>query len=247
MQRILLATLLLVGILAGQAFSGEPMKIVYFDNYPPRSWQENGEMKGILVDIIHEAIYNRIGMPLVHEGYPWARAQAMVEAGQADAFITVPTEKRKTYTLVSKEPVIQFNLYITTRKDNPLLEQLRKVTDIDGLQPFRIVDYHGNGFAQKRLKKFNVEWVPDVDAIYPFLAAGKADLFLTSDRGIYDMIRLGYQDQFVVLPNALYSLSFHLCIGKQSPYTRILPEIDQALREMQSEGLIKRISEQYYQ
>lgn len=223
------------------------MKIVYFDSYPPRSWLENGEMKGILIDIISEVIQNRLGIPLIHEGYPWARAQAMVESGLADAFITIPTEKRRTYTVVGQQPVIQFNLYIATQKNNPKLQQLREITSIKALKPFRLVDYHGNGFAKKELQGFNVEWLPELTAVYPFLAAGKADVMLTSDRSIYDMVRLGYQEQLVVLPQTLHSLSFHLCIGKKSAYQDILPKVDQTLRQMQAEGLMKTISQQYYQ
>ncbi|SHJ85470.1 polar amino acid transport system substrate-binding protein [Malonomonas rubra DSM 5091] len=245
LRKQLLLILLLLWI-ALPATAAEPMKIVYFDSYPPRSWLENGQMKGILVDIITEALHNRLGIPLQHEGYPWARAQAMVESGHADAFITVPTAKRKAYTVVSQEPVISFNLFISTQKNNPHLEELKQVTDIDGLKPYKLVDYHGNGFAAKRLKEFNVEWMPEVTSVYPFLNAGKADVLLVSERGIYDLNRFGYSNKLIVLPQPVYSLEFHLCIGKHSSFTDLLPQADKALREMQSEGLIKQISARYY-
>lgn len=241
------AALLLVLLLALPASAIEPMKITYFDRYPPRSWLEKGEMKGILIDIISEALEKRLGIPLLHEGYPWARAQAMVENGLADAFITVPTEKRKAYTFVSQEPVIRFNIYIATQKDNPKLDQLRKVRTFDDLKPFTMVDYNGNGFSEKRLKDHNVEWVPDVAAVYPFLASGKADALLVSDRGSYDLQHLGYQDRLIVLPQSLHTLAFHLCIGKNSPFVKWLPQIDKVLKQMRKEGLMQKISAHYYQ
>ena len=246
MLRKAIITALGLILLSLPAAATEPMKIVYFDSYPPRSWQENGQMKGILVDVISEVLQQRLAIPLQHEGYPWVRAQAMVETGQADAFITVPTAKRKAYTVASQEPVIRFNLLIATQKDNPHLEQLKKVTSIDGLKPYRLVDYLGNGFAEKRLKDFNVEWVPEVSSVYPFLAAGNADVLLVSDRGVYDLERLGYSEQLVVLPQPVYSLAFHLCIGKHSRFTEILPQVDEVLRHMRSEGQIKQISARYY-
>ncbi len=246
MLKKMLAALLWVLLLTTPVLAAEPMKITYFDRYPPRSWLENGEMKGILVDIITEALEKRLGIPLRHEGYPWARAQAMVENGQADAFITVPTEERKAYTLVSQEPVIRFNIYLATQKNNPNLALLQKVTKIDELKPFTIVDYYGNGFAQQKLKDHKVEWVPDVAAVYPFLAAGKADVLLVSDRGTYDLKRLGYQDRLVVLPQPLLSVAFHLCIGRQSPFAKLLPQIDQTLKQMWAEDLIQQIAARYY-
>ena len=247
MQKLLFLMSLLFCLSSSPAFAAEKMKIVYFDSYPPRSWQQDGKMTGILVDIIDEALQQRLGIPLQHEGYPWARAQALVETGLADAFITVPTKTRRAYTEVSSEPVIQFNLYIATGKNNPKLPLLQKVNTIEELKPFRIVDYFGNGFAKKRLQGFDVEWLPNIDTIYPFLAAGKADLMLISDGGVYNMEKLGYRDQFIVLPQVLHSLSFHLCVGKQSPFTRILPDADKVLREMRLEGRLDLISRSYYQ
>lgn len=244
MKNLILTVLLCLTTLSSTA--AEPMKIVYFDSYPPRSWQENGQMKGILVDIANEAIQKRAGIPLIHEGYPWARAQKMVETGLADAFITVPTAQRRAYTVVSEEPVIQFNLYIATYKDNPNLEQLKAVTSIDELKPFTLVDYYGNGFAERRLKDHQVEWLPNIASVYPFLAEKKAEVLLVSDRGLYDLNRLGYQDRIITLPQAVFSLSFHLCISKLSSYTESLPAIDEALRQTRNAGLIQQINQKYY-
>jgi polar amino acid transport system substrate-binding protein len=223
------------------------MKIVYYDSYPPRSWLENGAMKGLLVDIIDEAIAKRLGVPLVHEGYPWARAQAMVETGQADAFITVPTENRRAYTVVGKEPIIEFKLYIATYRDNPKLAELKTITAIDDLKPFQLVDYHGNGFAQKRLRNHRVEWLPSIASIYPFLAAQKADVLLVSDHSIYTLEQSPVKEQIVVLPQPVYSLAFHLCVGKESPHKELLPAVDRAIQQMREEGLIEKLHRQYYQ
>lgn len=247
MLKKIVIVLLLASLYASPLMAAKPMKITYSDKYPPRSWLEDGKMKGILVDIITEALEKRLGIALIHEGYPWARAQAMVKKGLADAFITVPTEKRKAYTVVSREPVIRFNLFLATQKENPKLDLLKKVKTIDELKPFTLVDYNGNGFAQKRLKGYKVEWVPNIAAVYPFLAAGKADVLIVSDRGTYDLNRLGYQDRLLVLPQVLRSLAFHLCIGRQSPFASRLPEIDQVLKQMRDEDLMQKISARYYQ
>ncbi|MCP4023872.1 MAG: transporter substrate-binding domain-containing protein, partial [Desulfobacteraceae bacterium] len=87
------------------AFAQKPIKIVYFENFAPFSWKENNQMHGILIDVLTEAIQERIKIGLLHEGYPWARAQSMVRTGKADAFVTVPTPERRAYTEISSEPV----------------------------------------------------------------------------------------------------------------------------------------------
>lgn len=86
--------------------SDAPMHFVYYDNYKPRSWLSDGKMRGILIDIINEAAHKRSGIDIIQEGFPWKRAQLMVQNGMADAFITLPTPERSAYTLVSRESVI---------------------------------------------------------------------------------------------------------------------------------------------
>jgi len=47
------------------ATAADPMHFVYYDSYRPRSWEDNGKMRGILVDVIDEAIGKTIRYPLL--------------------------------------------------------------------------------------------------------------------------------------------------------------------------------------
>jgi len=57
------------------AFAQGTMKIVYANNIPPFFWESGGQMHGILTDVLTESIQTRMGIPVTHRGYPWARAQ----------------------------------------------------------------------------------------------------------------------------------------------------------------------------
>jgi polar amino acid transport system substrate-binding protein len=76
------------------------MKLNYF-RYPPLSWEVNGKVRGILVDVLNEALQNRMGIKVTHHEFPWKRAQLMVRYGNADRFTTAPTPERREYTDVS--------------------------------------------------------------------------------------------------------------------------------------------------
>ena len=53
----------------------ETMKFVYFNNFPPYSWEDDsGQMQGILIDIVNEAIQTRMGIPVLHQGYQFCRS-----------------------------------------------------------------------------------------------------------------------------------------------------------------------------
>ncbi|WDP90861.1 MAG: transporter substrate-binding domain-containing protein [Desulfobacter sp.] len=234
-------------ILLFPSFSrSEPMKFAYFDNYPPRSYRTEGKMTGIIIDIIDIVVKDRMGIDVIHEGFPWARAQVMVKNGEFDAFVTVPTPERRTYTFISREPLFKFETFIAAPADHNKLYELKQVTSVDGLKDFKLVDYLGNGWAKKALKELNVYWLPNYEAIFTFLLQGKADAVIVSEVGINTIKNCGYQDSVVVLPHPISSIGFYLCVGKRSAYKEILKDFDSEIKKAKDEGIIKKIIDSYY-
>jgi len=227
-------------------YTAEAMKFAYYDQYAPRSYMEDGKVKGILIDIIEEAVHKRMGIDVIHEGFPWVRAQAMVEQGSSDAFITIPTPARASYTNISKESVIKFETFIGTASDNPHLDELKKAKSINDLKDYVFVDYIGNGFAENLLKGMTVYWLPDYSTIFRFIAQKKADVIIMSRKGIYTLNQSEFSDQLIVLPTPITSVEFHLCIGKKSKYTNILSDFDKTIKQMKNEGVIDKMIQKYY-
>jgi len=224
----------------------EPMKFAYYDSYAPRSYVENGKMKGIIIDIVDEAIKNRMHIDVVHSGYPWKRAQLLVEKGVADAFVTVPTSERAKYTFISKEPLFKFETFVAVMKGNPNIDALRKVKSINELKEYKLVDYYGNGWAQIVLKDHKVYWLPGYEDIFKFLSQGKADAIIVSRKSFKTIKELGYEDKIEVFKNPLTSVDFHLCISKKSSYAHILQSFDVVIKKMREEGVVDNIMNKYY-
>ena len=240
----ILLTFLFVGLTS--YVSAEPMKFVYYENYPPRSYKEDGIMKGVLVDVMNEIVAKRMNINIEHKGYPWKRAQTLVKNGEADAFVTVPTKVRREYTIVSKEPVVTFETFVATMKNNPKAEQLRKVKSIEELKDFTLIDYLGNGWAKSVLRNHEVIWLPDEKDIYRFLKSGKADAVIVSRKSLHTIRKLDYSKDILVFDNPLTSVKFHLCIAKSSKYTKIMNDFDIILKKVKKEGIIDSILEVYY-
>jgi len=117
---------IVVSLLAIMPFSAnaltrtQPMKLAYFHDFYPYSWQDNkGQMQGLLVDVLTEALHNRMGLTIEHKGFPWARAQKLVKVGKYDAFTTIATPERKTYTQISQQAIIQTDHSIFTTVMHP--------------------------------------------------------------------------------------------------------------------------------
>jgi len=144
----LVMTFVLLLASTGPALARDPVKFVYFDNFAPYSWKENNRMRGIFIDVVDEVIRTGMEIPVIHEGYPWRRAQKMVEANAADAFITVPTPRRREYTLISPEPVTTIAMTVFTSAKNNKLQEILKIRFVSDLKAFTAVDYIGNGWAR---------------------------------------------------------------------------------------------------
>ena len=227
-------------------YAQDTMRLVYFENFPPYSWREDDQMQGILIDVVNEAVQVRMGIPVSHEGYPWARAQRMVRSGEADAFVTIPTKERKEYTQVSSEPVIVTELTLFTNKNHERMDEFKNIKTISDLKPFSLVDYIGNGWAHENLAGFNVDWSPHMDNVLHKLANHRGDIFVEiSQVTHYAIKQLGLEDIIVEIPTVLDSATFNLCIGNNSPFVNIIPKFDEVISAMRNEGKLQEIYDKY--
>ncbi|MFZ6642987.1 substrate-binding periplasmic protein [Undibacterium sp. TC4M20W] len=76
-------------------------------HYPPYEYVEQGEVKGIAVDIVKEA-FRLMGHQVSINIYPMRRSLEMVKNGEADGIFTVfKTPEREKYIIYSNEAVLQ--------------------------------------------------------------------------------------------------------------------------------------------
>jgi polar amino acid transport system substrate-binding protein len=222
------------------------MKIVYYDSFPPYSWHDgDGIMKGLLVDI-SDAVLSEMGINVEHRGYPWGRAQNLVQNNKADAFITIATFDRKKYTYTSKEPVINGPITIFTSIKNPRLDEIKNIEEINDLKNFKILDYIGNGWGNSNLKDFDRSLVPNLSNALQMISAGRGDIVATDNMVAYYLMRhLELESQLIEIPILLDEVSFSLCIGKNSEYSNILDDFDKHMKKFRDSGKMNEIIELY--
>lgn len=233
--------------MASPVFAGDVMKFVYATTARPLSWVEDGKARGILIDIADEVIQNRLETKLTHQGHPWKRSQYLVQIGKADALIT-NGPMRKEWAEHSSEVVVSLQHMLYVKSGGPKIYQLRKVRTLDDLKPFTMVDHRGSAWAEKNLieRGIKVHWVADHDTMYRMVAKGRVDAVAYEPlMARYQIKNLGLKDQLVELPIETNKLPFHVVIGKTSPYVKMLPEIDEAIRQLKQDGTFDRILDNY--
>ncbi len=182
------ACILVVVFFAWPAAGAEPtLTMVYMADAEPANWLEDGVARGIEVEIV-QWVCDRLGIKVVHEFYPWIRAQKKIELGTADAMLTTPTPKRFQYAVFGRENVMPnyWNLFIR-KGDLRMTEKVKALKRLEDLKPYSLVDFLGNGWSAAFMKSdegYNIHYVTRVDQLPVMLAAGRAEILINSSSWI---------------------------------------------------------------
>jgi len=247
MKTLLIALIILV---TGFNASAQPMKLAYFESFPPYSWVEENKMTGILIDIVDEVIRDRLNIPVQHAGFPWARAQNLVKSGDSDAFITLPTPSRREYTVCSELGVISIEMKIFVKKGNPLIPELMQIQHLEDLKKYDIVDYLGNGWIEHNLKEedgWAISLLVSSEQTYEVLNKGRAAIRMDVNHvGRHILKKLNLNKSIIELPKPVVDPYFlNLCIRKSSEYVNIIPQFENEFRNTQKDGMIEKIYDKY--
>ncbi len=109
----------------------------------------------------------------------------------------------------------------------------------------------GGGWHKLNLKSARlVQKATNSLQILEMLHRNRIDVYIEQAPLIrYQMKILGFEKRIVELPQVMDETQWHICISKKSGYVKIMPELNQLLKEMQGDGslaqLQKKIFDQY--
>lgn len=229
---------LLTVCIFGMCFSMESslFRMVYYDDFPPFSWKNvDGDMQGFFIDFFDELLGARMGFNVIHEGYPWQRAQEMVRIGHADAFCTLDNPERRTYTVIGEVPVVIDQMAGFVSSSHPDLERIANIQQLESLKGFAFADYIGSGWGRHHLVDQKVIWVQTSLQAMEMAASQRVDLFIHASLvGRYQIIQYGLGQLIHEVPFPFETIRFFLCIGKMSPYSSMMAQFDEQIALFQA-------------
>ncbi|WP_035055253.1 substrate-binding periplasmic protein [Andreprevotia chitinilytica] len=211
---------------AQAATQARPIRMGYFDNYPPFSFRgRDGQMTGALVDGV-DLLGQAAGLDFDHQGYPWARAQAMVEAGTLDGFCTVLTKPRQVYAAFCPTPIISVRFGIYHRIDDPRPLSVRSVAD---LRTLRQGKYIGAGYSAENLEPNYIQWFKDEETVLRMIDANRLDIYIEGEVVTSRKLQqLGLANRFKFTP-APFLPPVNFCFGLR----RNFPDANAILARME--------------
>ncbi len=258
MRRISLKTTFSIAfiliILSGfysKILADETLTWVYMAEAEPECWERDGVAKGIQPEIV-DYLCSRLGIKVVHKFYPWERAQKMVEIGKVDAMLTTPTVSRFAYCVFGKEngKPAYWNIFYQKSKTD-IAEKVKKLTSLEDLKPFRILDFIGNGWTASFLKEgFNIHFVAEIEQIPLMLANGRQDLCVNSATMInYWAKKNNVADQIEMHRIEWPWTRFHyvFMVSRKSPWVQkgLVRALDEELKKMKQSGEWIKILKKY--
>ncbi len=171
----------------------QEVKIFTYEGLPPFAFKDaQGELTGVYIEIVKEAVSRMPGYSLSFSVVPWARAKREAEIGKA--FAILPPYFHAHDWLTKAEPkrpyIWPYSLPLFTQRDvvicNEKVLSTARVNYPDDYEGLSFIMWRGDGRAGEKFasmveqKKIKLHLRNDIKTSIPFLLAGKADCTITS-------------------------------------------------------------------
>ncbi|HRE17750.1 MAG TPA: transporter substrate-binding domain-containing protein [Rhodocyclaceae bacterium] len=244
MRRLLLTTIMLLACV--QAASAEPIVLVTA-NYPPFSYEEDGQQKGLAIELIKVA-FQRMRQEVRIEFVPFARAVEMVKNGEADGvFPFAVSDERKMFATFSSEKLLTDPGSLFVRADSTLTFD----GDYAKLAPYTIGmqrgTNHGPAFMQA-LTTYGIktDLAENQEKNVLKLVSGRFDIAVGPRLVVLHAARqAGKQSEIKLLYSGISEGHAYLAVSKRRNREALIAEFDQAISKMRRDGSYDKILRAY--
>lgn len=250
-MRIILIVSFLFIIIFSSIVNGQTIELICSgdDNFPPYSFEENNQLKGIDIDVLRE-ITKRTGIKFSVELYPWKRLLNNTKKGLCDcSFSLFKTPERGAYAIFLA-PVHYSTYGLFVRSDK--LFNYKKLSDLYGKTigknfGFAISDDFDQAAKEGKIKIFEAE---GTNKLIKLARHGIIDGFAGNiNVTLYEMKKMGVSNELSFLPKMLTEKrAAYLVISKKTK-KQINPEIQKQIidmiNEIHSDGTYLKIVQKY--
>lgn len=242
MKRIMLYIMVCV-MLPIKAFALEPVVLACVD-FPPFEYEENGQIKGILIEIVQKA-FDDAGILLELRMYPFARAFQEAKNGDVAGIFNLFKSKKREEWFDYSVPVIENKLLFFKRKNFRI--KFENVSDLEGLNIGVMKDYRYSPEFDEAGDLFTKDVARLHKLHFRKLDLGRIDLYPCDELvGRYIATEERLMDKFNVLPRPLSVNKGYIGFTK-GKHQELIEKINNALVEMKKTGKVAKIINKYVQ
>lgn len=200
-----------------------------------------GRVSGLGVDVLN-ALAARAGDTIRYQMYPWPRAQAMVERGQADILIGPyrSAERLKRFDFLD-QPFYRDRLVFYARRQGGVTWH-GEYASLAGKRVAAVRGwYYGNAFDAAR-PRFELSEVAQVENGLQMLAVGRVDLFAGNRPHTENLVRaLGLADKLTALCPDIGTIDSYLAFPRTAAFAGARRQYNALLEQMVRSGELQRL------
>ena len=242
----LLVVLLLILLLPSRVFAEEKIDVLFYDNYFPYSYEEEGMPAGLFVELTKK-IMDSIPLKVTYRIYPFKRAMALGKQGTGLVSGLYKNPERQRNFDFSR-PYYTENIVLISDKRLP--ETLIQ-TEFSSIKGWRIGLLRGMSYGpaiDNALKNGTItEDRVDSDLLnYKKLKLGRIDGFVIDRTSGKKLINENNDETLVIHPESLTHAGIHIVAAKRLKNSRqIISQIDAALMRMEQDGSYQKILDNF--
>ena len=218
---------------------GETIQLAAFE-YPPFYYEEDGEVKGIGVVLLHD-LFDRLDKRIEIRMYPIKRALDQLKHGTIDGIMfLIKTPEREEY-LDYTNPIICVNGFFWYSKER--MNKDFKMENFDILKNYNVGVTRGYSYGveiDKIINSIPVDVANTDLSNFKKLLSGRIDLFPGNEIVAKGLFKLHpeLKGRIDNAEEAFIKWILHMGISKQSQLAEMMLNINEALSEMEKEGII---------
>lgn len=228
------------------------LRFVATGAFPPYNMRgDDGRITGIYADMLG-MIGKALDISIDYRPYPWPRAQKMVEDGEADGFVTIPTEARRQYARFVPAPLVSTESpLLVTVKGAKNAPTLKAATSLEDLKKFRIGDYRGNSYGDSLHKDWaDKHVVADLPNVLKILVGGRIDYTVQIQEIVQYYAKIdSIADRLDYTPLNFLAKdiqNFHIGIRSSFPdNARLISDIGREQERLRAEGVLGKVIQSY--
>ncbi len=230
---------------------GAQIRCAILINSEPYSYEENGEFKGLSLDIIKE-IEKRMNIEFSIEAYPFKRILNYLKSGAIDInYGTYFKKDRETFLLFTKYPIMYSRSSIFVKEGNEF--DYRGIQDLYGKRVGRRSGWFITKDFDTAVKnnKIRLDETSNVVQNLKKLDLGRIDAYIgTYLTTMYHIDKMGLKGKIVALPKDVKEKQkIYITISKKAKNIRDKAEfanrLNQVIKEIHEDGTYDKLYERY--
>nr|WP_295776229.1 transporter substrate-binding domain-containing protein [Rhodoferax sp.] len=224
----------------------DSFRLVTFE-YPPYEYTENGEVKGLAVDIVREA-FKLMNHEAVIEILPWPRCQVLFERGEVDGIFTFfQNDERQAFTLYSKEVVVTQTIALWVLKNT----KIEFNGDLTRLQPYQFGITSKTSYGERfdtamKYGLLHTEAAASIEGNIRKLMSGRVDIWVSNRDGAHhELKRLGLFGKVRELKRPIQVVPAFVGFSKLRNHAALRDSFDQALATLKHSGVYDALVKKY--